>query len=158
MATLAGHTLQVFAVAFSPDGKLVLTGSVDRTARLWVVATDKPVATLTGHSGWVRAVAFSPDGKWVATGSEDRTARLWEVLPASAQALIREAKSSLPRCLTPDQRLKFHLASSAPRWCHDMKLWPYDDPAKTPPPPPTWDERLAVAWDAFTVRTPAQGR
>jgi WD40 repeat protein len=105
------------------------------------------VATLTGHTSRVDAVAFSPDGKLVLTGSDDNTARLWVLV--ATQSLIREAKSSLPRCLTSDQRQRFHLALAPPRWCISMNLWPYDDPAKTPMPPLTWDERFANAWDAL---------
>jgi WD40 repeat protein len=156
VATLSGHTGSVFAAAFSPDGKLVLTGSDDNTARLWEAATGKPVATLSGHTGSVRAVAFSPDGKLVLTGSEDKTARLWEVLPT--QSLIREAKSIIPRCLTPSQRQSFHLSPAAPRWCNSMNLWPYDNPAKTPMPPLTWDERFANAWDALAFWAHAKSK
>jgi hypothetical protein len=75
---LRGHTKPVWAVAFSPDGTRVLTGSWDHTARLWDPATGKTVATLTGHTGSVMAVAFSPDGMRVLTGSGDTTSRLWE--------------------------------------------------------------------------------
>ena len=156
VATLSGHTGSVYAVAFSPDGKLALTGSVDKTARLWEAATGKPVATLSGHTDRVGAVAFSPDGKLALTGSWDNTARLWELL--ATQSLIREAKSSLTRCLTSDQRQRFHLVPAAPRWCISMNLWPYDDPAKTPMPPLTWDERFANAWDALAVWATARSR
>jgi TIR domain-containing protein/WD40 domain-containing protein len=163
VATLSGHSDLVWAVTFSPDAKLVLTGSRDNRARLWQTSNGTPVATLSGHSGPVMAVAFSLDGKLVLTGSTDNTVRLWQALPT--QSLIREAKSMLPRCLTPDQRQKFHLVPAAPRWCHIMNLWPYDDhsPPYTPgaqppygPLPLTWDERLAAAWDglAFWARTP----
>ena len=73
---LAGHTGLVRAVAFSPDGTRVLTGSQDSTARLWDAATGKLVATLAGHKASVLAVAFSRDETRVVTGSSDMTARL----------------------------------------------------------------------------------
>jgi WD40 repeat protein len=67
----------VTAVAFAPDGKTVLTGSADKTARLWDVATGREIRVVSGHSDRVTAVAFAPDGKTVLTGSADKTARLW---------------------------------------------------------------------------------
>ncbi len=73
------HRSAVFAVAFSPDGKTVITGSQDKTARLWDAATGQPRGQPLTHQGSVTAVAFSPDGKTVITGSLDNTARLWHV-------------------------------------------------------------------------------
>jgi tetratricopeptide (TPR) repeat protein len=76
-------------VAYSPDGKTVLTGSRDNTARLWDAATGRPLGPPMAHQGRVVAVAFSPDGKAALTGSADGTARLWDVseLPGNQERI-----------------------------------------------------------------------
>jgi WD40 repeat protein/tRNA A-37 threonylcarbamoyl transferase component Bud32 len=65
-------------VAFSPDGRTLLTGAADGTFRLWESATGRPVGGPLRHPGELRSAAFSPDGRVVATGGYDNTARLWE--------------------------------------------------------------------------------
>jgi hypothetical protein len=72
------HAGEVQAVAFSPDGQTVLTGSDDKTARLWDAKAGDRLYEPLVHNGSVRAVAFSPDGQTVLTGSGDHTARLWD--------------------------------------------------------------------------------
>jgi WD40 repeat protein len=74
---LKGHDNVVFALAFSPDGKSLVSGSADQTARLWDVATGKCEQVLTGHTDRIMDAAFSQDGKHVATASYDRTVRVW---------------------------------------------------------------------------------
>ena len=73
-----GHSKDVTSVAFSPDGARVLTGSIDKTAKLWDAGTGKLLRTFTGHTSGVWSVAFSPDGGRVLTGSGDHTAKLWD--------------------------------------------------------------------------------
>ncbi|MCC3427482.1 MAG: NACHT domain-containing protein [Microcoleus sp. PH2017_01_SCD_O_A] len=68
----------IFAVAFSPDGKLLATGGTDGVVRCWDVASGKELLTCKGHSNWVSSVAFSPDNKTLASGSSDKTIKLWE--------------------------------------------------------------------------------
>src|SRR5437588_520934 len=68
----------VTSVALSGDGKRVLMGSGDKTARPWGSETGKAIGGFKGHAKVVKSVALSGDGKRVLTGSEDRTARLWD--------------------------------------------------------------------------------
>ena len=79
IAGLIGHADRVHSVAFSPDGKILASGSYDRTIRLWNVATHSPIGKLTGNAGEVYSVAFSHDGRTLASGGDDGTVRLWDV-------------------------------------------------------------------------------
>lgn len=73
------HSGRVASVAFSPDGKVLATGSEDQTVKLWDVASGQELATLQGHTDVVSSVSFSPDGTILATASGDRTVKLWDV-------------------------------------------------------------------------------
>ncbi len=79
---LKGHTESVNSVAFSPDGRILASGSRDKTIRLWNVEEGKQIVELVelkGHTDSVSSVAFSPDGKILASGSRDKTIILWDV-------------------------------------------------------------------------------
>lgn len=76
---LQGHLDQVWSAAFSPNGRLAVTASWDRTAIIWDANSGKQLTVLTGHSDRLYSAAFSPDSKQVVTASWDQTARIWNV-------------------------------------------------------------------------------
>jgi len=80
---------RVCCVAFSPDGRRIVTGSWDDTAKVWDAASGKVLLTLKGHIDWVRSVAFSPDGRRIATGSDDRTAKVWDAASGSEMLTLK---------------------------------------------------------------------
>jgi WD40 repeat protein len=73
------HSNFVTSVAVSPSGRHVVSGSADKTLRLWDVATGRLIRVIEGHALPVTAVAFSPDERSVASGSADKTLKLWDV-------------------------------------------------------------------------------
>ena len=73
-----GHKGGVFSVAFSPDGKIIVSSAEDNTLRLWDREGNPISEPIKGHEGGVWSVAFSPDGKSLVSGSWDYTMRLWQ--------------------------------------------------------------------------------
>ncbi|MBD2201038.1 serine/threonine protein kinase [Calothrix sp. FACHB-1219] len=88
LGTLSGHAWAVLTVAFSPDGKILATGSDDNTIKLWQVNTGQVITTLLGHSWSVVAVAFTIDGTMLISASRDRTVKLWQVSTAKEIATL----------------------------------------------------------------------
>ncbi len=75
---LSGHSNNVYALAFTPDGRRLVSGSRDRTLRIWDLASRTSIATLAGHSDEIFAVAVSPDGRRIVSGGRDAMIRVWD--------------------------------------------------------------------------------
>jgi WD40 repeat protein len=79
VATLKGHTEWVWCLAWTKDGKTLVSGSYDRSIRTWNTTNWQQTAVLDEHTGLVRGIAISPNDRILASVSGDRTARLWNL-------------------------------------------------------------------------------
>src|SRR5262249_32765031 len=129
---LTGHEEKVRAVAFSPDGRRLASGSDDGTVNVWYAATGREILRLAGPGGGIQSVAFSPDNRLVAAGTADGPIRLWDaatgaerhalrghVLPVAALAFRRDGRRLASACESPSRRRR-HVQE------RELKVW---DPA-----------------------------
>jgi WD40 repeat protein len=84
-----GHTDKINTALFSPDGKLVITASDDKTARIYEMSSGKELQVLVGHTGVINSAVFSFDGKLALTSSDDKTARIYEVSSGKELRVLR---------------------------------------------------------------------
>jgi WD40 repeat protein len=94
MIELVGHKKSIYSVAISPNNRFVVTGSFDKTARIWDANNGSFLYELEGHNGSISSVAISPNNRFVVTGSfnntaSDNTARIWD---ANNGSLLHELK------------------------------------------------------------------
>jgi WD40 repeat protein len=127
---ISAHSGEVNAIAFSPNGRYLASGSDDMTVRLWNTSNGNCTVVFEGHSDWVWSVCFSPNGNILASGSGDGSVRLWNVEERSgdycAPVLTRlgqHQRSVSSVAFSPDGRT---LASGG--WDETVRLWnPHDE-------------------------------
>jgi RNA polymerase sigma factor (sigma-70 family) len=104
--TLQGHTGTVTAIAFSADGKRLVTGGDDKAVHLWDAATGAEVRSFAGHTDRVLCAALSPDGTLLATGAADATARLWDAATGKESHVLKAHKYGVGAvAFSPDGKL-----------------------------------------------------
>jgi WD40 repeat protein len=118
LGLLRGHTNVVNALAFSPDGQQLVSGSADNTAIIWDVPTRRLLHRLSGHTDYIHAVAFSADGERVVTGSYDHDLRLWA---ASDGQLIARMTGHTDKVQAVAVATDGTIASGS--WDHSIRLW-----------------------------------
>ncbi|QIR41002.1 hypothetical protein HCG51_32855 [Tolypothrix sp. PCC 7910] len=117
--TLNGHSDTVNAVAFTPDGKYVISGSSDNTLKVWNWQTGELLRNLEGHSDSVYAIALSADGKYVISASDDKTLKVWNWQTGQQLRNLEGHTNSVNAlALTPDG--KYVISAS---WDNTLKVW-----------------------------------
>ncbi|MFN6382516.1 MAG: eIF2A-related protein, partial [Pseudanabaena sp.] len=107
-----------YLVVFGPDGKTIVTVSLDNTVKLWNLE-GKEIQSLKGHSDIVSSLAFSPDGKTIATGSDDNTVKLWNLKGKEIQTL-RHSDSVSSVAFSPDSKT---ITTKSGRGYYTVNLW-----------------------------------
>jgi len=105
--TLHGHKNLVNCVAYSPDGRLLASGSHSKKVRIWDATSGTFIRELTGHKDIIRGVAFSSQGKWLATASDDGAVMLWDVASGKLlhKPLTGHTESVCCVVFSPDDKL-----------------------------------------------------
>jgi WD40 repeat protein len=136
---LSGHSDQITSMAFSPDNKFLLTGSADKTTRLWDITSGQLLRVFSGHTSAVTSVNFTSDGKRIVTTSLDKTVRTWIT---DYNDLLAYACSRVGSDLSPEERILYGIADQDPT-CpqfgeQSQPLMPTTTPMPTPTPWPQW--------------------
>ena len=120
MKTLRGHTEDVQSVSFSRDGKLMASGSNDKTVIVWNTDTWKQVSTFEGHERDVQAVAFSPDGKLLASGERDKRVFIRDAVSGKRLNTVKTYNSVNSIAFSPDGR---YFANASSDKTGTIKIW-----------------------------------
>ena len=114
---LKGHTASIFTLAYSPDGKYLVSGSHDGTIWIWDLQVSEgriqvpegrvqngTLKIRKGHISSINTLAYSPDGKYLASGSRDKTIRIWNIHDGTVKILEGHTDPTRPLTRPPDGR------------------------------------------------------
>jgi WD40 repeat protein len=107
---IAAHDDGVYALAWSPAGDSIASGSRDCSAKVWTAADGRLLVALVGHEGEVDVVDWSADGARLATASGDTTVRLWDVADGVCLAIARCLSQVIPSLVYGEDGSELHVA------------------------------------------------
>lgn len=102
MLKFSGHTNWIQGFAWSRDGRMLATGSLDTTARVWDAETGQELLTLSGHTNIVETLSFDPDGTRLVTGSWDSTVKVWDLMSGEEIYSLTEHTAGTSALFSPD--------------------------------------------------------
>ncbi|KAK4967051.1 hypothetical protein LTR28_002917 [Elasticomyces elasticus] len=132
-----GHKDSVYSVAFSPNGRELVSGSLDRTIRMWELGSSrnlgvgggvrkggKCIRCFEGHKDFVLSVALTPDNQWVLSGSKDRGVQFWDPQTGDAQLMLQGHKNSVIS-VAPSPRGELFATGSGDMRARIWRHYPY---------------------------------
>lgn len=119
---LTGHEHFISDVTLSTDGQFALSGSWDKTLRLWDLQTGKTTRQFRGHTNDVLSVAFSADNRQIVSGSRDKTIKLWNTLGVCKYTIQEEGHSEWVSCVRFSPNTSNPIIVSA-GWDRIVKVW-----------------------------------
>lgn len=113
-----GHTANINSLVMTTDGKKIVSGSGDKTIRIWDIAGEE-LAVLIGHSNYISSVAITPDSKKIVSGSGDKTIRIWDLISGKQLKVLSGHEGEISAvAITPDGQ-KIVSAS----WDKTIRIW-----------------------------------
>ncbi len=101
--TVAGHSDGVISICVTPDGTKIISGSLDKTIRVWNLENGTELQTIKGHYAPISSVCVTPDGKKVVSSSFDKTIRIWDLENGTELQTMKGHYSPISSvCITPD--------------------------------------------------------